>query len=1422
MTDFNTLTPGGAWVSFAGPQPAAPAPQAGLGNDGPQDTDAPARPRRGDREVLPNGRSAYVGRSGTRWEALDRRVRPADTPVQVELVRNHGRALGALRGATAADQASLDAAVPLLLGTSRLVVPVLLDQIPPIAGHGTRYLTTWATSDSIRASASESQDDDSLAHSLRRGLRLSPTAALELLAPLGDLLDVCTRDGLYPVELSPDHLIVDHGSLRLVGFSRHGYLPAGKVRPDWEGASSWTRDLLGHQAPPTDEEELRQYQTRALWALAGWLGSGRRPAAWSAVATDRHLAGYLRDAGFAVDPFADRDLPLGQALIRAAERQRTESAVRELAHTAAVVVFDGRQALDPQRDETYQRSLVKGIFNARVQERSDDQGPVRVTLRGGLRVRLDRPDSSAVPQALRSGERVTVEITRYDTYVDKRGQRQGTLRGRQVWDRAAQELPARDEINPEAVRLAAVLERGRPVLGIARLTQRQMNSALAGLLGTSGWILTEDDPAPLLRRARKLCSAAGGQTKTPDLYLVGPADPALNGVAAEYAAVHRVVPGESTTFSLGTADDGTPVRTSWQDLPFVSDLTLDELRETVFPGADGRPSSAGKSLARQTFPVAFATLATDPKTKPSFVDNELKGLKEILSSQPDLLMLVASDLTARRRGLGPQRVKEQITKLDGMQHLLHALPVSRELVTDVVRIAGDRIAATAVPALLALSAWLDVLEPYWSTVRELLIADADDLRVALERMAALGEALTRAPDLNEPLLDLALRDAPPAALVALAEPQVSGRARAVLNEAGPALTRALTAVLARPLTAADASSTAVARVDALLDRLVFCSGLPHAEDVDMLTPDEAAMLLDTTRLPDDHLRVWGTALPGVVCRGRDTGYDINRLPELVAAVGATTSGAHKVARALLGVDQHAWAEAHELDPALLQRWWETHGDLRLLAPLAEKRWDADQLLWLWDLAEHDTTLLAEWLDSALDATAAEALARLGERARLDLTDLLHRFSTAPWPLPAPGSPDEQDLVTMATAAQESGLDLGLLLSEWQQRLPAYRQFGKDALQPDMIALEAVRLLGRPLQDSAALSGLSPEALHAAVAELQKRPMLAERLAPATAAQLRGLLAVAADLPDDLAPGDLPTLASHSEPGRLLTLMSAAGLTADEAATALRLHPRADAVQAQRLAWTGPLAGDLRPEDLAALIAVELERSAYRRVAEALLAGVDGTVLLASLAEHGALAVAALSDDVPEEHRRAVLIALYSTRGTQVAPLQLTPAHVPALATAEARASGTLAMLAHHGGGLYSLLCGAHGPQALALLQRHKEDRQLAACLAAGGEEALEPLERYGPDLCAVLAWSGAHPRRAGYAALALETVDMTLAGRRPLTRRAVGRLLAHTPLYEAAEHPRVRIPLAAEVLTKGLAADGAGFDRLWMWADDAVHGLGTR
>ncbi|MFG2266541.1 hypothetical protein [Streptomyces sp. NPDC048720] len=221
-----------------------------------------------------------------------------------------------------------------------------------------------------------------------------------------------------------------------------------------------------------------------------------------------------------------------------------------------------------------------------------------------------------------------------------------------------------------------------------------------------------------------------------------------------------------------------------------------------------------------------------------------------------------------------------------------------------------------------------------------------------------------------------------------------------------------------------------------------------------------------------------------------------------------------------------------------------------------------------------------------------------------------------------------------------------------------------------------------------------------------------------------------------------------------------------------------------------------------------------------LAGVDGTVLLASLAEHGALAVAALSDDVPEEHRRAMLIALYSTRGAQVAPLQLTPAHVPALATAEARASGTLAMLAHHGGGLYSLLCGAHGPQALALLQRHKEDRQLAACLAAGGEEALEPLERYGPDLCAVLAWSGAHPRRAGYAALALETVDITLAGRRPLTRRAVGRLLARTPLYEAAEHPRVRIPLAAEVLTKGPAADGAGFDRLWMWADDAVHGLG--
>ncbi|MGW2785729.1 hypothetical protein ACWC3X_31475 [Streptomyces populi] len=1367
---------------------------------------ATATPR-ADEEAAPTGRTADVtGRSGRGWDLVDRLIRPVGEPSRVRMVKAvDGSALGALRAAAPQDQASLDTAVPVLMGTSQFVVPVLLDVLPADDAEGTRYITTWATGDAIGTDATR-QRDDSLAHEMERGLRMSPTQALELLAPLGALLQEAAERGVLPVELSPDHLVVDNGSLRLTGFSRHGYAPQRGIRPAWSNASPWTRGLLGDEEPPADAQALRRYQFRALWALAGWLGSGRRPATWRAVASDEHLQEYLRSAGFRVNPFAHTEMSPA-VLTDAVRDQRRADTVAEIAATAAVVVYEVGAPLDVRDDEKYLRSLVGGVHRAEVRGVSATDGVVHhVKLPGEISVRLPKPKTVTDAHKAEVGHWIVVEITSYDTRLDKNSRALG-LRGRQVLDVEPTPLPERQVVNPEAIRLAALLERRRPVLGIARIGSQDLTSDLAGLLGTSGWVLTEDKPADLLERVVELSRQETGTA--PDVYLVGVPENSLGPATREASRIHRLVPGQEVTFAVRSSADGTSLPVRWQELPFVRDTDLGAVRREVYPN-----SSAGKSVARQTFPAAFAARATDPDAPARFITTAHRAFRDALHRRPDILVLTVADLAARRRNLG-SRVDEHLRNLRNGRHLLSALPVVGPVVSDVVRTLGDRQLGTAVPALLDLSGWLDVLAPDWDELRQVLATEGIHLRRACEQLAAAAEAVTLAPELRPFLVGLALADADVPVLRAFRSQDVIGRATDVLHDAGPVLTRTLAHALGAA--SGDTQEDARDRVFALLDRLEFCRALPSAEDAQYLVPSEAARLLDKDRTPDEHLRVWGTAMAGIVPRAQEAGYDVGRLRELLRRTGVNKSQVHLVTRELLKIDQRVWADAHRVDADLLANWWGTFGDLQLLLPVAEGRFSAEELTELAELSDGELKLLAEWLDGPLQADDLRAVRAFARETGLHPAQMVDLYSEGTWELPERSA----ELAEMVRAAVREGADLPALLAEWPDRLPHYRSSGAAALWYPVAALRLTAALGMKADTAAEFAEVGAKRLSTACEVLGRRPALAADLSKARPASVRELIPMFEHLPDRLSPDDVDRLARSSDPVREARLAEASGQPVQVVSLVLRAFPTATPEQVERLVRIGPLVSDLNPAELHALAALEIDAGDYAQVAETHLALRGGPDVINLVTSYGTTALHAVLAPMPVHDRVLLLTAMAKLSPARVAVLELKAGHMAPLAGAENRCAGAFAVLAAHGGGLLPLVCGEQGPQVVRFLDGHSGTPEMADCLVAGGVAALEPLRTHGTALVHVLVMAGVHPTAAADAATALTLVDSVLSGRRPLSRRAVGRLLNHTPLYDRQSHARVRIPLAAQVLRQGLEEKNTDQDRLLLLADNAVYGLGS-
>ncbi|MGW2045371.1 hypothetical protein ACWCPF_09310 [Streptomyces sp. NPDC001858] len=287
------------------------------------------------------------GRSGRSWEPRTVQLRPgqlrssgANALRATRLVKDaDDEAYGALRFFPSVKDRGRAAA---LLAAGSPVTPPLVDvvdhpQLPPA------LITAWAPgNESVPLHALRDRDD--LGAMLAGGHRWAPAAALRTLVPLGRALDDMARAGFVPVELSPDHLVVNFGSVVLAGIGRHGYLPHEGRMPGAQGMSLPSALLLGGDTPSAGSgdqalAQWREVQLRALIRLAGWMACGLPPGAWGPVDGPADLYGYLEAAGFQRVPTL-RPGRLADTLARAAQDEEQARARADLAGAEALLVYD--------------------------------------------------------------------------------------------------------------------------------------------------------------------------------------------------------------------------------------------------------------------------------------------------------------------------------------------------------------------------------------------------------------------------------------------------------------------------------------------------------------------------------------------------------------------------------------------------------------------------------------------------------------------------------------------------------------------------------------------------------------------------------------------------------------------------------------------------------------------------------------------------------------------------------------------------------------------------------------------------------------------------------------------------------------------------------------------------------------------------
>lgn len=287
------------------------------------------------------------GRSGRVWEPRALQLRPghlrSSGAAEVRATRlvkdKDADVYGALRIFPTRKQRGRAVA---LLRSGSPVTPALLDivdhpRLPPA------LVTAWSPGNSF-VPLHALRDRDDLDAMLVAGHRWTPASALHTLVPLGRALDDMAREGFVPIELSPDHLVVNSGSLVLVGLGRHGYIPSEGRMPGAQGMSLPSALLLGGDVPLAGSGEQtaaqwREVQVRALTRLAGWMAGGLPPAAWGVVDGPTDLYAYLKAAGFQHVPVL-RPGHLADTLAGAAREEERERARTDFAEAEALLVYD--------------------------------------------------------------------------------------------------------------------------------------------------------------------------------------------------------------------------------------------------------------------------------------------------------------------------------------------------------------------------------------------------------------------------------------------------------------------------------------------------------------------------------------------------------------------------------------------------------------------------------------------------------------------------------------------------------------------------------------------------------------------------------------------------------------------------------------------------------------------------------------------------------------------------------------------------------------------------------------------------------------------------------------------------------------------------------------------------------------------------
>ncbi|MFF4060232.1 hypothetical protein ACFYZ8_31895 [Streptomyces sp. NPDC001668] len=378
-----------------------------------------------------------------------------------------------------------------LLAAGNPVTPPLLDVVDQ-PGLPPGLITAWAPGDPF-VPARRLQECDDLDALLTKGSRWTPAEALRTLVPLGRALDDMANKGFVPIELSPDHLVVNSDSVVLVGIGRHCYIPREGALPGPQGMSLPSALLLGSDVPSaaTGQEarvRWREIQVRALTRLAGWMSCGLAPGAWGAVAGPSDLRAYLKAAGFQHVPEL-RPGQLADTLARAAADEEQARARADIADTQVLLVYDhAAQFRGGSPLMINPEALRLGLLHdhgpkvlALAAFESRRQGARVATLLSGAGWVLVRPTElvDRVRSALSSAPRARVVIVGRMSAADLR-------RIEQSWDGRV------ERVDPEDLSLAVPRIAGRPADQLPYLTDPALAQYSADLL--------EDPNVPAARR----------------------------------------------------------------------------------------------------------------------------------------------------------------------------------------------------------------------------------------------------------------------------------------------------------------------------------------------------------------------------------------------------------------------------------------------------------------------------------------------------------------------------------------------------------------------------------------------------------------------------------------------------------------------------------------------------------------------------------------------------------------------------------------------------------------------------------------------------------------------------------------------------------------------------------------------------------